>query len=389
MMMRIAIVTENFLPKLDGVTRILAVLLEYLHTSGHQALLLGPESGMEKYAGAEVVGTAGVPLPFYPELRFNFFRPLFVHRLKEFDPDVVHLVDPVVLGAAGLVAARLLGKPLVSSYHTNLALYCQHFGFAPFSEPMWQYNRLIHNHCDLTYCPSPSTARMLEAQGFEHVRIWPRGVDTTLFYPVQRSETLRSSWLQEREQPRDNVVLLYVGRVSWEKNLRLLVQAYQKLDHRRCHLVIVGDGPAAGEMRQELAGLPVTFTGYLCAEALARAYASADIFAFPSRTETFGQVVLEAMASGLPVIGLDSEGVRDLVIDGHTGFLDLQLPDEEAQAASYRGRLQRLIQDSTLRREMGQAALSEAQHRSWEAAMHCLMQGYEEVARNANRLVAA
>ncbi|HLI09717.1 MAG TPA: glycosyltransferase family 1 protein [Ktedonobacteraceae bacterium] len=389
MMMRIAIVTENFLPKLDGVTRTLAMLLEYLHARGHQALLLGPESGMEEYAGAEVVGTAGVPLPFYPELRFNFFRPLFVRRLREFNPDVVHLVDPVVLGAAGLVAARLLGKPLVSSYHTNLALYCQHFGFAPFSEPMWQYNRLIHNHCDLTYCPSPSTARMLEAQGFEHVRIWPRGVDTTLFYPAQRSETLRSSWLQEREQPQDQVVLLYVGRVSWEKNLRLLIQAYQELDHRRCHLVIVGDGPAASEMRQELTGLPVTFTGYLSGEPLAEAYASADIFAFPSRTETFGQVVLEAMASGLPIVGLDSEGVRDLVIDSRTGFLDARFADEEAQTASYRERLQRLIQDPALRREMGRAALSEAQCRSWEAAMDCIMQGYQEVAKDANRLVAA
>jgi glycosyltransferase involved in cell wall biosynthesis len=387
--MRIAIVTENFLPKLDGVTRTLAMLLEYLHAHGHRVLVLGPESGMEKYAGAQVVGTAGVPLPFYPELRFNFFRPLFVRRLKEFDPDVVHLVDPVILGAAGLVAARLLSKPLISSYHTNLAMYCQHFGFAPFSEPMWQYNRLIHNHCNLTYCPSPSTARMLQAQAFQHVRIWPRGVDTTLFYPGQRSEALRSCWLREREQPEGKVVLLYVGRVSWEKNLRLLVQSFRKLNHRHCHLVIVGDGPAAGEMRQELAGLPVTYTGYLRGESLARAYASADIFAFPSRTETFGQVVLEAMASGLPVVGLDSEGVCDLVIDGRTGFLDIQRSDEEEQATGYRERLNRLIQDSMLRQRMGQTALSEAQQRSWEAAMDCLMQGYQEVTKDAHRLVAA
>src|SRR5579859_1824827 len=133
---RIAIITENFLPKLDGVTRTLARLLEHLQRNGHSALLLGPESGMEEYAGAEIVGTAGLPFPFYPELKFNFFRPLFVRRLNEFDPDIVHLVDPVILGATGLATARLLNKPLISSYHTNLAAYCDHFGFSLLSKPI-------------------------------------------------------------------------------------------------------------------------------------------------------------------------------------------------------------------------------------------------------------
>jgi glycosyltransferase involved in cell wall biosynthesis len=391
-MMRIAIVTENFLPKLDGVTRTLAVLLEYLHARQHQVLVLGPESGMEEYAGAEVIGTAGVPLPFYPELRVNFFRPLFVRRLKEFDPEVVHLVDPVVLGAAGLVAARLLKKPVVSSYHTNLALYCQYFGFAPFTGLMWRYTRFIHNHCDLTLCPSPSTARMLQAQGFQHVRLWPRGVDTTLFSPARRSAALRSSWLQqggEREQLEDKVVLLYVGRLSWEKNLRLLVEAYRELDYRRCHLVIVGDGPAAGDMRQALAGLPASFTGYLRGEELATAYASADIFVFPSCTETFGQVVLEAMACGLPVVALDTEGICDLVLDGRTGLLDRRRSSQEEQIASYGAQLNRLIQDPARRQQMGRAALREAPQRSWPFAMDCLMHGYQEVAEGAHPAVAA
>ncbi|MBO0791750.1 MAG: glycosyltransferase, partial [Ktedonobacteraceae bacterium] len=125
------------MPKLDGVTRTLARLLEHLQAAGHQVLLLGPECGMEHYAGAEVIGTRGLPLPFYPELRFNFFRPLFLRRLLEFRPEVVHLVDPVVLGATGLAAARLLQVPVVSSYHTNLAAYCTHFGFGLLTRPMW------------------------------------------------------------------------------------------------------------------------------------------------------------------------------------------------------------------------------------------------------------
>src|SRR5258706_15025914 len=141
--MRVAIITENFLPKLDGVTRTLARLLEYLQANGHRALLLGPESGMQEYAGAEVVGTAGFPLPFYPELKFNFFRPLFIRRLNEFQPDIVHLVDPVVLGAAGLAAGRFLHKTGGSSFHTNIAPYYAYFFFSLFTRPIWAYNPLF------------------------------------------------------------------------------------------------------------------------------------------------------------------------------------------------------------------------------------------------------
>lgn len=381
--MRVAIITENFLPKLDGVTRTLAKLLEHLQATGHQALLLGPDSGMEQYAGAEVVGTAGLPFPFYPELKFNFFRPLFMRRLDEFRPDILHLVDPVILGATGLAAARFFNIPLVSSYHTNLAAYCEHFGFSLLTGPMWAYNRFIHSQCSLTFCPSPSTAAMLRLQGFEHLRIWPRGVDTTLFHPGHRSEALRSSWLQGQDAD-DKAILLYVGRVSWEKNLRLLVQAYKGMNHRDCHLVIVGEGPASLEMQQEFTELPITFTGYLSGEALATAYASADIFTFPSRTETFGQVVLEAMASGLPVVGLVAEGVCDLVVSEQTGLLlDDRRLQEEQQVHAYRMLIERLIQDHQLRRALGQAALLDAQHRSWHEAMECLVRGYGEGIKQA------
>ena len=387
--MRVAIITENFLPKLDGVTRTLAIALEYLEANGHQVLLLGQDSGMDNYAGAEVFGTVGVPLPFYPELKCNFFRPLFVNRLKTFSPDVVHLVDPVLLGAPGLLVARLLKKPLVSSYHTNLAMYCRHFGFSLLTEPMWQYNRFIHNQCSLTLCPSRSTVRILSTRGFHNLRIWPRGVDTTLFRPERRSEVLRVSWLQHREQPDNKVVLLYVGRLSWEKNLRLLVQAFQGMDHQHCHLVIVGDGPARAEIQHQLADFPVTFTGYLRGEALATAYASADVFAFPSYTETFGQVVLEAMASGLPVVGLYSEGVCDLVSDGQTGLLNVQRLRAEEQVASYRERLVYLVHDYSARSMMGQTAFSEAQQRSWPEAMQCLLRGYNEAVESARTCNAA
>jgi glycosyltransferase involved in cell wall biosynthesis len=387
--MRVAIITENFLPKLDGVTRTLARLLEHLQTTGHQALLLGPESGMEEYAGAEVVGTAGLPLPFYPELRFNFFRPLFLRRLSEFQPDIIHLVDPVILGAVGLGAARLLNIPVVSSYHTNLATYCEHFGFSFFTRPMWLYNRFIHSQCALTFCPSLSTASMLRAQGFEHLRLWSRGIDTQLFAPTRYSAELRNEWLQAISQPEGKAIILYVGRVSWEKNLRLLLKAYRGLDHEHCHLVIVGDGPAHAELQQELSGSPVTFTGYLSGTVLAQAYASADLFAFPSVTETFGQVVLEAMASRLPVVGLRAEGVCDLVTHERTGLLlDSRSLSEDEQVVQYRAYLAQLVQDVPLRERLGAAALEAACTHSWYDAMECVVTGYREVVEQAKTLVA-
>ncbi len=386
--MRIAIITENFLPKLDGVTRTLAKLLEHLQLTGHEVMLLGPDSGMEEYAGAKIVGTAGLPFPFYPELKFNFFRPLFMRKLDEFRPDIIHLVDPVILGATGLAAARFFNVPLVSSYHTNLAAYCEHFGFSLLTRPMWSYNRFVHSQCSLTFCPSPSTAAMLRLEGFEHLRIWPRGVDTTIFKPERRSSALRASWLGEKDSKK--TVLLYVGRVSWEKNLRLLVQAYRSMNHSNTHLVVVGEGPASLEMQQELAGLPVTFTGYLAGEALATAYASSDVFAFPSRTETFGQVVLEAMASGLPIVGLIAEGVCDLVENERTGLLiaDSHI-QEDAQIVEYRKALESLIQDTQKRQKMRNAALIEAQQRSWYEAMECLVRGYQEVVESTRPLIAA
>jgi glycosyltransferase involved in cell wall biosynthesis len=384
--MRIAIITENFLPKLDGVTRTLARLLEHLQNNQHQALLLGPESGMEQYAGAEILGTAGLSLPFYPELKFNFFRPLFLRRLNEFQPDVIHLVDPVILGAAGLAAARMLGKPLVSSYHTNLAAYCQHFGFPHLTRPMWSYNRFIHNQCAMTFCPSLSTARMLHTQGFARVRIWPRGVDTELFKPERRSEAIRETWLGGKRK----AVLLYAGRISWEKNLRLLIQAYRQMDHTQSHLVMVGDGPALHELKQELAGLPVSFTGYLRGEELASAYASADIFAFPSRTETFGQVVLEALASGLPVVSLLAEGVRDIIEHEKTGYLlNREALTELDEIKGYAQLLEHLVAQEATRRAMSRAALTAANHYTWDVAMKNLVTGYEEVIMLEHSPVAA
>ncbi|KAI8142703.1 glycosyl transferase group 1 [Fennellomyces sp. T-0311] len=389
--MRIAIITENFLPKVDGVTRTLARLLEHLQDGGHQVLLLGPESGQPEYAGAALLGTAGIPFLPYPELKLNLWRPTFTQRLIEFEPDVIHLVDPVWLGAAGLAACRyyLPNTPLVSSYHTNLATYCGHFGWGFFTPLMWRWNRFCHSYCSYVACPSKSTSRMLISQGFEHnVRIWPRGVDTVMFAPSRRSRTLRAQWMGlEESQANSKAVILYVGRVSFEKNLDLVIQAYKEMNHQRCHLVIVGHGPAFDAIQSECAqtNTPVTFTGYLQGIQLAAAYASADIFAFPSVTETFGQVVLEAMASGLPVAGLRAEGVRDLVDHGRTGtLLDVRNLSRAQQVTKYQQHLMTLVQSPETRFRMSREALDKAKRYTWWEAMEAMVRTYRDAVFAAN-----
>ena len=378
--MRLAIVTENFLPKLDGVTRTLAMLLQHLQCQGHRVVVLGPQGSPRRYAGARVYGAPGLPLPFYPELRLLWPAPAFARRLARFRPDVVHVVDPMVLGAAGIAWAKRLDVPIVSTYHTNLAQYCNYFHLRLLEAPTWAYRRLLHNACAVTLCPSPSTARALVRQGFERVSTWPRGVDTELFSPERRSEQWRAQVMGDPAR----TLVLYVGRLSHEKNLAALVSAFAALDAETTHLVLVGDGPARADLAHALAGRRVTFTGYLEGESLARAYASADVFAFPSLTETFGQVVLEAMASGLPVVAFEAEGVRDLVTHGETGLL-VRPHDDVAFAAALRA----VVASSEQRDVLGKEAYRRAHGRTWESVMRQITAVYGEVAEGVRRVRAA
>jgi glycosyltransferase involved in cell wall biosynthesis len=376
--MRVAVFSENFLPKLDGVTRTLAMLLESLQRLGHQALLFAPAGGPREYAGAHIVGARGVPLPFYPELKALFPSPRFADHLAAFRPDVVHAAEPMLLGAAGIRWGRRLRIPIVASYHTNLADYCSHFHLGALARGVWAYRRALHRQCALTLAPSESTRRELVRHGFPRVAVWQRGVDSALFVPSRRSQ----AWRQSVAGDASRTVILYVGRLSHEKNLPALVEAYKRMASERLHLAVVGDGPARPELERTLAGYQATFTGYLRGEALAEAYASADIFAFPSLTETFGQVVNEAMASGLPVLAYDADGVRDQVEHGRTGLLV-----RPSDRAGFAEGLSLLALDADLRRALGARAREVAATRRWEAVMDDLMRIYEDL--GAQQLPAA
>lgn len=380
--MRIALVTENFLPKIDGVTRTLSMLLEHLQQQRHQAIVLAPEGAPARYAGAPVFGTPGVPLPMYPELRLLFPPPRFKSLLSRWRPDVIHVADPMVLGAAAIFWAQQLGIPVVSSYHTNLATYLPYFHLGMLTEPTWAYRRFLHAQCKATLCPSPSTAQQLEQKGFSNVQVWPRGVNGTLFTPRRRSE----AWRQQVSPNPNAKIILYVGRLSYEKNLDALLSAFKAIeqDEPATHLVLVGDGPARQELEQALEGTRASFTGFLRGEALAEAYASADLFAFPSTTETFGQAVLEAMASGLPVLAFDAEGVRDLVRHDETGLL---VP--EGDTAAFTQSLRALLARPEQQAMMREHARAAAELRTWDSVLNDLVHTYEQMIERDQRKAAA
>jgi len=324
------------------------------------------------------------------------FSPIGVLQLPEyreqklFHPPFLEIIDycylrnfthimaatPGPLGLTAMAVARILQLPLWGTYHTALPQYAQYLTEDPMIvQIMWKYMVWFYNQMDLVFVPSRSTAEELQQQGVngDKMRIFPRGVDLQLFHPGKRN-----GFLESRFQVRDETKLLYVGRVSKEKNLEILVRVFKRLiqENSGIHLVVVGDGPYLEEMQRELAGTPCTFTGYLKGEDLAAAYASCDLFLFPSTTDTFGNVVLEAQASGLPVIVTDSGGPQENLIPGKTGLV-IRGDSEESLLEAIKS----LLAQPEQLKDMGVTARRSMEERSFDAAFQNTWLLFEEEAR--------
>jgi len=366
---RIVLFTETFLPKVDGIVKTLCRLLEHLAIRGHKCLVFAPTGGPTYYAKTPVVGLPGHPFPLYPELRLV---PPYVdvsRHLGAFRPDVVHLVNPVSLGLAGLQQARRLDIPVAASYHTDIPGFAEQWGLGVLSEPLWTYLRWVHNQMDLNLCPSHATQAELEARGFQRLKVWSRGVDTDRFHPRHRTQSWR---MRLGGGHPDAPLLLFVSRLSPEKRVEWLRPVLDVVPSAR--LAIVGDGPARPWLEQRFADTRTVFTGYLHGEDLARAYAAADIFVFPAANETFGNVVLEAMASGLPVVAARAGGPLDSVVEGVTGLLfDPTHPHGLADE------VRRLVDDLAYARQLGGAGRLRAEARSWSTVLDGLLDDYAEL----------
>lgn len=371
--MRVAILTETFLPKIDGVVKSVCHLLDHLDKKGCQALLLAPEGSPESYANARVVQMSACRPFFYPEFRFVSPLQNISPHLNPFKPDLIHVVNPFSLGKLGIMYAREHHIPLVASYQTDLPGHVGLWGFKILEKPVEKYLFRLHKQADLNLAPSRATQQELIRKGYHNVKIWARGINGELYTPNRRSNRMREFLSHGNNRA---PLLLYVGRISKEKRIEMLLPIVRAIPYAR--LAIVGDGPLRPEMEALFAGTNTHFTGYLYDQELAEAYASSDIFVFPGANETFGNVVLEAMASGLPVVAPRAGGILDTMIDRETGFL---FEREDNAAMVYA--VQRLIQTRYLYRNMSQAARKRAESFSWENILDDLLANYRQVVRES------
>jgi glycosyltransferase involved in cell wall biosynthesis len=297
-------------------------------------------------------------------------------KVKAFQPDLVHIVAPFFLGPFGLSYARRLNVPILASFHTHVPNYVRHYGGAFIEPAIWTYLRALHNQAHLNLCPSTETLKDLRSHGFERVRWWKRGIDTRRFTPGPRDEALRARLSDGNP---NELLVLYVGRLSPEKSLDLVRDPLFSVPGVR--LAMVGGGPSADQLRRHYRGTPTTFPGFMRGDELVRAYRSADLFLFPSTTETFGLVALEAMACGVPVIAANTGGVLDIIKDGENGLLFN--PERPAEIGAM---VRRMRDDPAMRARFTERGLLHAQGRSWQSTMDQLID-YYEVARRVFRRV--
>ncbi|MDF1524069.1 MAG: glycosyltransferase family 1 protein [Trueperaceae bacterium] len=366
--MRIAFFTETFLPKIDGVVTRVVRTLEQLRDLGHEALVFAPHAPPPEVAGHRVVPVPAISFrPWYPELFLGLPRPRLGRELDAFAPDVVHVVNPVILGLWGTMVANQRDLPLLASYHTDITQYAVHLKL-PFLSPISRvFLRDVHNRAHVNLCTSQPMVNSARGLGIRRVRLWRKAVDTVRYHPSKRDPEMRARLSDGHP---DAPLLLYVGRVSAEKRLDWLYAPVTRLPGVR--LAVIGSGPAEAAMRARFADTPTTFLGYMTGEELAKAYASADVLAFPSDTETLGFVAMEAMASGVPAVGARAGGVPDVIRHEENGlmFTPGDLGDLTEQ-------LRRLIADPLLRARLGRTARADMEQWSWRAATEGLVRHYE------------
>ncbi|MFM7512738.1 MAG: glycosyltransferase family 4 protein [Cyanobium sp.] len=382
--MKIAFFTETFLPKVDGIVTRLTKTVQHLAAGGDEVVVFCPEGAPDTYMGARVVGVPAMPLPLYPELKLALPRPAVAEALERFQPDLVHVVNPAVLGLGGIWLARTRGYPLVASYHTHLPKYLEHYGMGMLEPLLWELLKAAHNQARLNLCTSTAMVQELSEKGIQHTDLWQRGVDTELFRPELRQQATRNKLLGGHSD--SGKLLLYIGRLSAEKQIERIRPVLEAIPDAR--LALVGDGPHRQQLEAHFRGLPATFVGYLAGEELASAYASGDAFVFPSSTETLGLVLLEAMAAGCPVVGANRGGIPDIVSDGVNGCL--YDPDGmDGGAASLTAAVQCLLGDPQQRQALRQAARAEAEHWGWAGATAQLRRFYTRLLEQEQPALAA
>ncbi|GKV05982.1 hypothetical protein SLEP1_g17928 [Rubroshorea leprosula] len=340
--------------------------IRYLREMGDEVMVVTTHEGVPKeFYGAKLIGSRSFPCPFYPKVQLSLaFSPRIISEVARFNPDIIHATSPGIMVFGALAIAKLLSVPLVMSYHTHVPVYIPRYTFSWLVKPMWMIIKFLHRAADLTLVPSAAIGRDLQAAkvtSANKIYLWNKGVDHESFHPRYRSHNMRLRLSNgESEKP----LIIHVGRLGFEKNLDFLKRVMDRLPDAR--IALIGDGPYRVELEKMFAGMPAVFTGMLQGEELSQAYASGDVFVMPSESETLGQVVLEAMSSGIPVVGARAGGIPDIIPaeqEGKTGFLFK--PGDLEDCLS---KLKPLLNNRELRETIGKAAREEMEKHDWRAA---------------------
>ncbi|MDG4656449.1 glycosyltransferase family 1 protein [Ectobacillus antri] len=369
--MKIAIFTDTFTPQVNGVAKTLERFTRYLAQQNIEYYVFAPENPAEEHVMTNVKKLKSIPLALYPECRLAIPNPIRLKReLLQFKPDIIHVATPFNMGLCGMYYAKKLNIPLVGSYHTDFDAYLQYYKMEFFSNMLWNYLKWFHSSLQKTFVPSLETLKQLKRKGFCDLHIWSRGVDCNLYHPHYDSNIVR-----ERYDIKEEHIICWVGRIAPEKDIETLTHIINKLHIKRAnsiHWLLVGDGPASADLK-EACTENVTFTGYLKGEDLAAIYATSSLMVFPSSTETFGNVVLESLACGTPVIGADAGGVKNIITHGKNGMLCFP-----KQADLFINAIETLLDDYNLRQEMRQHAQEYALSQSWDSIFANLLKHYED-----------
>ena len=371
--MRIAIFSDTYDPQVNGVARTLKRLTDHMGRHGVEYELFVPEMAGSTRSYPNVHEFTSFPFFFYPECRTAIANPKTIEkRLRAFSPDLIHIATPFTMGLLGLHASKRLGIPMVASYHTHFDKYLDYYKLSWVSPVFWKYMKWFHANCEKIFVPSMETKNHLFKQGFDNLSIWSRGVDCFQFSTLKKSFFIRKKY-----NIKEKYIILFAGRLAPEKDLDTLIKTVKGLSEstkKQVHWMIVGNGPSYREVSLDLGKENVTMTGYLSGSELSEVYASSDLFVFPSPTETFGNVVLEAGASGLPSIVADEGGVTSIIKNGYNGLICPACSPEK-----FVNGIEKLIKNDEYRLNLGRNARTFAEKQSWDYIFTRLFSEYVKV----------
>lgn len=367
--MRIAIFTDTFLPEINGVTKTLSKMKKYMDEQEIEYKFFIP--GDAKDANENIVSFNSFSFFLYPERKIAIPRYKEIkNSLDKFNPDIIFIVTPFAIGLMGFRYAKEKGIPIVSNYSTDFPKYLKHYKLEILQNAVWTFFRWFHSSSHINFCPSIATKLDMENHGIRNVEIWGRGIEINEFSPRKRNQELREKYCIDDEK-----LLLYVGRIAPEKELDVLIDAVKILNKKKLKfkLLVIGDGPSKQGFEDENIE-NVVFVGYKRGEELKEYYASTDIFTFPSSSETYGNVILEAMASGLPVVAPFAGGVKENLIDMENG-LAFQTGDPEDMAE----KIECLLTNSELIDRFGETARKHTLSKGWNEVYSDLFRRFNEV----------